>query len=49
MLGAKTIPLTILVSADGRVLKKVRGARKWDSQEVINEIGKVFKIKLHNI
>ena len=26
MLGANTIPLTILVSANGRVLKKVRGA-----------------------
>lgn len=46
MLGAKTIPLTILVDADGRVLKKVRGAREWDSPEVIDAIGDVFHIKL---
>ena len=46
MLGAKTIPLTILVDVDGRILKKVRGAREWDSPEVIDAIGDVFHIKL---
>lgn len=45
MLGAKTIPLTVLVDADGRVLKKVRGALKWDSPEIISEIGKTFNFK----
>ena len=46
MLGANTIPLTILVDADGRVLKKVRGSREWDSPEIIDAIGEVFHIKL---
>ena len=46
MLGANTIPLTILVDADGRVLEKVRGSREWDSPEIIDAIGKVFNIEL---
>ena len=46
MLGANTIPLTILVSANGRVLKKVRGAYQWDSPKNINAIGQVLNIKL---
>ncbi|MGB5517099.1 MAG: TlpA disulfide reductase family protein [Gammaproteobacteria bacterium] len=46
MLGANTIPLTILVDADGRVLHKVRGSREWDSPEIISAIGEVFHIKL---
>jgi len=45
MLGANTIPLTILVDADGRVLKKVRGAYEWDSPQTIDAIGEVFHIK----
>ena len=48
MLGAKTIPLTILVAADGRVLKKVHGARTWDSPDMIAAIGRVFQVKLMN-
>lgn len=48
MLGAKTIPLTILVAADGRVLKKIHGARNWDSPEMIGSIGDVFQTKLKN-
>ena len=49
MLGANTIPLTILVDANGRVLEKVRGAYDWDSQKNIDAIGDVFHIKLkHN-
>jgi thiol-disulfide isomerase/thioredoxin len=31
MLGAAQIPLTVLVDADGRVVKKIHGARDWDS------------------
>ncbi len=46
MLGANTIPLTILVDADGRVLKKVRGAYDWDNPETIDAIGKAFDVKL---
>jgi thiol-disulfide isomerase/thioredoxin len=46
MLGANTIPLTVLVDADGRVLGKVRGAYEWDSPRNINAIEEVFQIKL---
>lgn len=46
MLGAYSIPLTILVDDKGRVLKKIRGAREWDSPEMIEAIGQVFKIEL---
>jgi len=46
MLGADRIPLTILVDADGRVLKKVRGSREWDDPKIIDTIKKVFQIKL---
>lgn len=46
MLGAYSIPLTILVDGQGRVLKKVRGAREWDSPEMIDAIGQVFQITL---
>jgi len=45
MLGANRIPLTILVDADGRVLKKFRGAYEWDSPKAINAIVDVFQIK----
>lgn len=46
MLGANTIPLTVLVDANGRVLKKVRGSREWDSPKIIDSIAEVFHIKL---
>jgi len=46
MLGANTIPLTILVDDQGRVLEKVRGAREWDSAKIIDAIGEAFHIKL---
>ena len=46
MLGANSIPLTVLVDSHGRVLLKARGAFEWDSPEVIDEIGKVFRLKL---
>lgn len=48
MLGADTIPLTLLIDADGRVLKKVRGARKWDSAETIEMIGQTFRVPMTN-
>ena len=46
MLGANTIPLTVLVDANGRVLEKVRRAHEWDSPEVIDAIEKIFHLKL---
>jgi len=46
MLGANTIPLTILVDARGKVLEKARGAYEWDSPEIVKAIGEVFRIKL---
>jgi len=46
MLGANTIPLTVLVDANGRVLEKVRGSYEWDSPKTIAAIGDLFHIKL---
>lgn len=46
MLGADTIPLTVLVDAQGRVLKKVRGSKEWDSPESLDLIAKTFGKKL---
>jgi thiol-disulfide isomerase/thioredoxin len=46
MLGANTIPLTVFVDANGRILKKVRGAYVWDDPKNIDAIGEVFDIKL---
>jgi thiol-disulfide isomerase/thioredoxin len=45
MFGANTIPLTLLIDEQGRVLQKVRGAREWDSPNMIEEVSKTFKIK----
>jgi thiol-disulfide isomerase/thioredoxin len=42
MLGASRIPLTVLVSADGRVLQRIYGAREWDSAESVALIARVF-------
>ena len=46
MLGADTIPLTVLVDARGRVLKKIRGSRQWDSADSLELITKTFGSKL---
>ena len=46
MLGANTIPLTVLVDAHGRVVKKIRGSKHWDSPEALELIGKAFRKKL---
>jgi thiol-disulfide isomerase/thioredoxin len=43
MLGAATIPLTVLVDANGRVLDKIYGAREWDSPESMQLISKAFR------
>ena len=46
MLGANTIPLTILVDADGYVRLKVRGSQAWDNPESLKLIAQTFHIKL---
>ncbi len=46
MLGASSIPLTLLIDANGKVLDKVRGSRPWDSPEYIEMIGKTFGVTL---
>lgn len=46
MLGANTIPLTLLVDAQGRVLLKVRGAQQWDNPDIIKLIGKTYNIRM---
>lgn len=46
MLGAKTIPLTLLIDDQNRVLQKVRGAQEWDSPEMVEFIGQTFAVEL---
>ncbi|MDH5547001.1 MAG: TlpA family protein disulfide reductase [Gammaproteobacteria bacterium] len=46
MLGANTIPVTLLIDANGKVLKKVRGFKEWDSPETIKMIASVLGVKL---
>jgi thiol-disulfide isomerase/thioredoxin len=46
MLGANSIPLTLLIDAQGRVLQKIRGAREWDSPDAVKAIGQTYKIKM---
>ena len=45
MLGASTIPLTVLVDANGRVLDKIYGARQWDSPESRQLISRAFQAR----
>ena len=44
MLGASRIPLTVLVDAKGRVLKKIYGARAWDDPQALQLIADAFGI-----
>jgi thiol-disulfide isomerase/thioredoxin len=46
MLGANTIPLTILVDERGRIIEKVRGFQEWDSQVTIKLINQKLHLKL---
>jgi thiol-disulfide isomerase/thioredoxin len=46
MLGASQIPLTVLVDAQGRVVKKIYGAHEWDSPEYLELLRKTFGVKL---
>jgi thiol-disulfide isomerase/thioredoxin len=45
MLGANTIPLTVLVDAQGRVVKKINGYHDWDSPESADMISKALRLK----
>jgi thiol-disulfide isomerase/thioredoxin len=42
MLGASHLPLTVLVDADGRVLKKIYGAKQWDAADARHLIDETF-------
>jgi thiol-disulfide isomerase/thioredoxin len=46
MLGASTLPLTVLVDSQGRVLDKIHGARDWDSPESLALVRKAFRTPL---
>lgn len=46
MLGAERIPLTVLVDARGRVVKRVYGAKAWDSPEMVAVLEKAFGVSL---
>lgn len=43
LLGASSIPLTVLVDAQGRVVEKVRGAKEWDGPEARALIRRAFR------
>jgi len=45
MLGANTIPLTVLVDAQGRVVRKIHGYHDWDSPEAAEMIRKALRLK----
>jgi len=47
MLGASQLPLTVFVDADGRVLKKIYGARAWDAPQTLQLIADTFGISAH--
>ena len=42
MLGATKLPLTLLIDAQGRVVRKIYGAQQWDSPEALRMIAAAF-------
>jgi thiol-disulfide isomerase/thioredoxin len=42
MLGASQLPLTVLVDAHGRVLKRIYGVRQWDDADALRLITETF-------
>jgi thiol-disulfide isomerase/thioredoxin len=42
LLGASSIPLTVLVDAQGRIVEKVRGAKEWDGPQARALIRRAF-------
>jgi thiol-disulfide isomerase/thioredoxin len=45
MLGASSIPLTVLVDAHGKVIDRIYGARPWDSPGSIQLIERAFGLR----
>lgn len=45
ILGADRLPLTVLVDANGRIIKRIYGSRDWNSPEAANLIHQAFRIK----
>ena len=45
LLGASSIPLTVLVDANGRVVARFRGARDWSTPESVRLIANTFSGK----
>lgn len=43
LLGARQLPLTVLVDARGVVLDKIVGARQWDSAEMRARVQRAFR------
>ena len=43
MLGANRLPLTVLVSAECRVLSKVYGAQQWDGPDALRLLHDTFR------
>jgi thiol-disulfide isomerase/thioredoxin len=46
MLGVQSVPLTVLVDEQGRVLQKIHSAQEWDSPEIIEAIGQTYNIEM---
>ncbi len=46
MLGAESLPLTLLVDERGKVLAKFTGAKEWDGPEAVAVIARAFRVKL---
>jgi len=46
MLGANRIPLTVFVDAKGRLVKRVYGAREWDSPDNLALVESILGVKL---
>lgn len=46
MLGADRLPLTVLVSPQGKVLAKYYGGEEWDSPRALMLVARNFNIKL---
>ena len=46
MLGAASIPLTLLIDANGRVLKKIYGTQDWTSAAALDMVEKTLRIRI---
>jgi thiol-disulfide isomerase/thioredoxin len=45
MLGASRLPLTVLIDTQGRVVRKIYGARQWDGPDSLQLIDSAFSKK----